>query len=133
MKVCFIGWFSAQILYFVKNPVPEIEAKILWANQIVRSLNHLFLQNKSMKQPHFLHVDINIKAKSFGKCFGWAMSKYGCSQFGLWTLKLIVSQEWTDGINWFLHFFANSRKFKDWKFFGWTWSKMGVTSLVMGL
>ena len=28
------------------------------------------------------------------------MVKNGCGQSGLCTLKLTVSQEWTDGINW---------------------------------
>ena len=33
------------------------------------------------------------------------MVKIGYGQSGLWTLKLVVfqvSQEWTDGINWFV-------------------------------
>ena len=29
------------------------------------------------------------------------MVKIGYSQYSLWTLKLTVSQEWMDGINWF--------------------------------
>ena len=34
----------------------------------------------------------------------------------------------------FLRAGTNSRKLKgDWKFFGWTWSKMGVASLMTGL
>ena len=30
------------------------------------------------------------------------MVKSGCDQSGLGTLKLTVSQEWTDGISWFV-------------------------------
>ena len=45
----------AQIPYFI----PEIKAKTLSANQITGYLNQLFLQNKSIKQPHVLHVDTN--------------------------------------------------------------------------
>ena len=32
---------------------------MLSANQIAGFLNQLFFQNKSMKEPHFLHVDTN--------------------------------------------------------------------------
>ena len=32
---------------------------MLSADQIAGFLNQLFLQNKSMNQPHFLHVDTN--------------------------------------------------------------------------
>ena len=34
---------------------------MLSANQIAGFLNQLFIQNKSMKQPHFKHVDINLQ------------------------------------------------------------------------
>ena len=51
------------------------------ASQIAGFLIQLFLQNKSMKQPHFLHVDTNSqKLKVVRKAFGWAWSKYGCDQ-----------------------------------------------------
>ena len=48
---------------------------MLSANQIAGFLNQLFPQNKSMNQPHFLHVDTNSqKFKVDRKCFGWAWS-----------------------------------------------------------
>ena len=48
--------------------------------------------------------------------------------------KVIESEEWTDGINLFLHVNTWSQKLKtDQNFLEWTWSKMGVASLVMGL
>ena len=48
------------------------------ANQIPRFLNPLFLQNKSMKQPHFLHVDTNLQELKVNQIFfGWAWSKLG--------------------------------------------------------
>ena len=56
------------------------------ANQITGFFNQPYLQNKSIKQPVFLHVDTNSH-------------------------ELIVDQN----------------------FFGWTWSQMGLASLVMGL
>ena len=33
------------------------------ASQIAGFLNQLFLQKKLMKQPHFVHVDINSKSE----------------------------------------------------------------------
>ena len=58
MKICIICCVPAQILY-VKNLVSEISAKMLSASEITGFLNQLFLWNKLMKQPHFLHVDTN--------------------------------------------------------------------------
>ena len=47
-------------------------------NQIARFLNHLFFQNKLMKQPRFLHVDTNSqKLKVDQKVFGCAWSNMG--------------------------------------------------------
>ena len=49
---------------------------MLSANQIEGFLNRIFLQNKSMKQPHFLHADANSpKLKADRKFLGWAWSK----------------------------------------------------------
>ena len=67
---------------------------MLSASQIVGFLNQLFLQNKWMKQPHFMHVDIySQKLKVVRKFFAWAWLKHGFGQSGLWILKLTVSQE----------------------------------------
>ena len=44
-----------------------------------------------------------MKIKSSLKIFWLGMFKNGCGQSGLWNLKLIVSEEWTHGIN---NFFA---------------------------
>ena len=63
---------------FTKNLVPKIEPKMLSANQIARFLNQLFLQNKSMKQCHLLHVDTtsqNLKVSQ--KIVGCPWSKMG--------------------------------------------------------
>ena len=49
---------------------------MLSAKQIAGFLNQLFLQNKLMKQRHFLYVDTNSqKWKKDQKCFGWTWSK----------------------------------------------------------
>ena len=51
---------------------------MLSANQIARFLNQPFLQDKSIKQPNFLHVDTNSqKLKVDQNLFGWVQSKMG--------------------------------------------------------
>ena len=40
----------------------------------------LCLQNKFIKQPHFLHVDINSQKL---KCFSWAWSNMGVANLSL--------------------------------------------------
>ena len=48
------------------------------------------------------------------------MVKNGFDKSCYGTLKLTVSEEWTDGINEFLHVDADSQKLKaDQKYFGW--------------
>ena len=57
-----------------------------------------------------------------------------CGQSSHATLKLTVSEKWTDGIKRFLHVGTDSQKVEaDQIFFGWAWSKMGVANLVTGL
>ena len=49
---------------------------MLSAIHIVGFLNQAFVQIKSIKQPHFLHVDMNLqKLKVDWKVFGGAWSK----------------------------------------------------------
>ena len=46
--------------------------------------------------------------------------KNGCGQSGDWTLKLTVSEKWTDGtLNWFLHVDTWSQKLKSWSKIFW--------------
>ena len=40
------------------------------------------------------------------------MVKNECGQFGLWTLKLTISEEWRDGINWFFVFWYKFMQIK---------------------
>ena len=49
------------------------------------------------------------------------MVKYGCDNSDHGTLKLIVSQKWADGINWFLHAGTKSEKIK---LIQWFWVGM---------
>ena len=62
------------------------------------------------------------------------MVRIGCGQSGHGTLKLTVSQEWSDGMNWFLHAGANSGKLKAISMIlGWVWSKMGMAMVPYNL
>ena len=74
--------------------------------------------------------------KRWLKIFGVSVVKTGCGQSGHGTLKLTVFEEWTDGIYKVIFYMLihDHQKLKaDQEFFGWAWSKMGVTSLVTGL
>ena len=63
---------------FEKLSVPVIEVKILSVNQIAALFNQPYLQNKSMKQPYFLHVDTNShKLKVDQKIWGRVWSEMG--------------------------------------------------------
>ena len=57
-------WVKKQVFFqfigkFGKIYVPEIWAKMFSVNEIAEFFNQTYLQNKSMKYPDFLHVDIN--------------------------------------------------------------------------
>ena len=45
--------------------------------------------------------------------------KNGCDQSCYWTLKLTVSEEWTDGINWFFACWYRFTKIKSWSKIYW--------------
>ena len=59
MKIYIISSLPVQFLYYGKSLICEILAKMLSASQITGLLNQLFIQNKSIKQPYFLHFDTN--------------------------------------------------------------------------
>ena len=75
---------------FGKNFVPKVIAKMFSANQIAGFLNQPVFQNKETKQPNVL-IQIHKNQKMIKNFFG--MVKNGHGQPGLWTLKLIVSQQ----------------------------------------
>ena len=67
------------------------------------------------------------KIKSWLEFFWLSRVKNGCGQSGLWTLKLTISKEWTNGINFFLQAGTNSGKLKvDLMIFGWAQTKMVI-------
>ena len=64
---CFLNLVYKESSYYLlysytnsilgKNLVPEMWGKILSANQIAGFLDGVYIQNKMMKKPDFLHVD----------------------------------------------------------------------------
>ena len=90
---------SCTNLIFGKIVIPEIWAKMFSANQIAGFFNQPYLQNKSMKYLACWYKFPWIK--SWSKIVYMGMARNGCGQSGHWTLKLAVSQEWIDGMNWF--------------------------------
>ena len=74
------------------------------------------------------------KVHGLGARFSDVSVKNRYGQSALWTLKLTVSQEWTNEINSFLHAGTSLCKLKgDWKFLGFAWSKKDVASYIMVL
>ena len=58
--------------------------------------------------------------------FSWVWSNYGCGQSGSCTLKLIIHQKGTDGINWFLALWYKFTQIKRWlKVLGVSMAKNG--------
>ena len=74
MKIYVNCWVPAQILYlgkiFFVRYRPNCSKPIR-----LQVLNQLFLQNKWMKQPHFLHVDANSNIESYSKNLWLCMVK----------------------------------------------------------
>ena len=112
---------------FGKIFVPDIWTEILSANRIVGFFNQPFLQNKSMKQPDFLHVNTNSRILKVIRIF-----LGGYSQKLVWPVWPQYSK--TDCVSrmnrymncFFLYVGTNSRKLKVISMiFGWTLSKRG--------
>ena len=93
---------------------------MLSVSQIAGFLNYLFLQNKLMRQPHFFACQCKFtKIKSWLRIFWLVMVKNRCGQFSLWTLKLNLSEDWTDGINCFFVGWYRFTKIKNWSNVFW--------------
>ena len=69
--------------------------------------------NLPMELTYFLH------AGTIWKVLGVGMVKNGCGQSSNGTLKLTVSEEWTDGINWFFACWYRFTKIKSWSKIFW--------------
>ena len=71
-----------------------------------------------------MHVDADSQKLKVGqKFFGVSMVKNGCGQSGHKTLKLTVSQKWTDGIKWV---FACWSRFSWFKLIQWFFGGHGL-------
>ena len=79
---CFLNLVYKESSYYLlysytnsilgKNLVPEMWGKILSANQIAGFLDGVYIQNKMMKKPDFLHVDKDSwKLKGNWKILEW--------------------------------------------------------------
>ena len=62
-----------------------------------------------MKQPHFLQLDLNLQKLKVYRIF---FVGFFFSQSGIRTVKLTVSEEWTDGRTNVLHVDTDSQKLK---------------------
>ena len=72
MKTYLVCCFPAQISYW-KTFVFKIWAKMFSASQIGRCFSQPYLQNKSVKQPDYLHVDTNSHRLNVDQIFfEWA-------------------------------------------------------------
>ena len=68
------------------------------------------------------------------KIFWWGMVKNGYDQSGLWTTKLTVFQDWTNGIKWVFACWYKFMQIKRClKILGLAWSKMHMASHAVGL
>ena len=89
MKIYIICCVPGQIPYlgnilFLGNMCESVHSQ---SDCRLSQISQPFLQNKSMKHPHFLHADTNSQKLKVDL------------KSGFWTLKLIVSEEGDDGIN----------------------------------
>ena len=92
----------------------------------------MYLKNEQTELTDFLHSGTGSRKLKGDINFLGMVSGNRCGQSGGGTPKLTVFEEWTDGINWFMHVDTDSQKLKaDQCFFRQVWSKMSVTSLVM--
>ena len=90
----FVLWWELMLLivFLHKSQIWEstcfidLRREMFSANHVTGFLNQLYLQNRSMKHFYFLHCGCSQK---------WV------NQSGHGTLKVTVSQEWTDGTNLF--------------------------------
>ena len=69
--------------------------------------------NQPMELTYFLHTG-TISLKLIFEILGVGIVKNGCGQSCYGTLKLTVSEEWTDGINWFFACWYRFTKIKSW-------------------
>ena len=78
------------------------------------------VKKELMELTDFLHAGtVSHKLKGDQKFFGVGRDKNRCGQSSDGNLKLIVSEKWTDGINWFFACYTWSQKLKADQNFFW--------------
>ena len=98
MKSYIICCVPAQILYLEKSFFWDIGQNTIgqWDSSIFKLTISPEQSNDTASFFACWYKFMNIK--NWLKILWLGMFKNGCGQSGLWTLKLILSEEWTDGI-----------------------------------
>ena len=110
MKIYVICCFPSQILYWERSYSWDIDRNDL-SQSDCRIFELIISEEQVDEIASFLAFDPNSQKLKIGRKFfslNFFLVKNGCRQSGLRTPKLTVSQERTDGINWF---FAGWYKF----------------------
>ena len=85
----------------------------IFSNQIAGFfINHISRTNQWNSLIFCIYGTNLHKLKNWSKNFWVGMVKNGCGQSGHGTLKLTVSREWIDGMNWFFVYWCKFRKTK---------------------
>ena len=99
MKIYIIYYLPEQIPYLGKLWFPRYGPK---CSQPIRLqdvlIEHIFRTNQWNSLIFFIVIKIHIN-QSWSKKFWMGMARNGCDQSDHETLKLVVSQEWIDGMN----------------------------------
>ena len=101
IKIYIICCIPAQIPYLGKTLFlryrPKCSQSVRWQDFNINCFSRIYWWNSLICACWYKFT----KYKSWFKIVWLDMVKYWCVQSGLRTLKVTVSQEWTDGINWF--------------------------------
>ena len=96
----------------VTNLVSGLNIKLIVSQELIDGINWFFACCYDF-----------IQIKRWLKSFGVSMVKNGCDQYGDGTLKLTVSEEWTDGIWFFASWYIIAKLKADQNFCGWAFVK----------
>ena len=107
MKICIIFCVPVHILHLAKI-VSTIWAKMVSANQVAVFLRELYITRTNWRN----NMIFCMLKQSWFKIFWVGMVINGCGQSDRGGLKLPVSQEWVDGINWFFAWYYKFRRAK---------------------
>ena len=126
MKIYIICCVPAQIPYLGKFWFLRYRPKF---SQPIRQqdflINHISRTNQWISLILRMLIQISVNQKLI-KNFWMGIARNRCGQSGHRTLKVAVSQEWIDGVDWFFAWWCKFRKAK--KYFSDFW-----VNLVMGV